>query len=200
MARTNTAARSRNKTLTIILGVIFVIMFLFLAGGQTSSSYSGSSSSTGQVIANEQQIQQQRTQELLDDYNRYINLWNSDVEKLRNLYNTWVNAYNNAIKDNQLTSSEVNQMKNAIEEYAYEYKVVNQHLTNFKNFIITNEQDLEAFTTTDTFQTKTNIDDTIIQLENNINRMKISTEDLITTYQQQQEQLQNILQILLGLI
>jgi hypothetical protein len=135
---------------------------------------------------------------VVNDYNNNLDLYYSDDVKMVDLYNTWINAYNNAIKDNQITASEVNQMKTAIENYAYEYNIVKQHLSNFREFIVSNENDLKNLNI-DTFQMKNTLDDYKARLENGVNFMTTKTQDLMNTQQAQQQALSSILKILIGL-
>ena len=164
------------------------IVFAVLSWGNSVSS------PVGQINT------QQMTQGLIDQFNQHTNLVNSDAQKMAGLYSAWVSSYNNAIKDNVLTSSEITEMKTSIDNYASEYNYANQHLLSFKSFVTSNEQILKSSTTVDTFKTKTSIDDMTVSMQNNANYMTTKTQELVTNYQAQQQQLQQLLQILLGLI
>lgn len=190
---------SFKKLLLIIIPIAFIVVIIvgiasfYSINSKTAGAKTTSPTDTGMNFPPE------RISGIIKEYNDYINLSNSDSKKMTTLYNRWVDVINNAVKDNQLTSGEVSLMKNAIENYASEYNVVKQHLSNFRNFIVSNENDLKIYTTVDTFQMKTEIDDAMIGMENNVNYMKTKTQDLINAYQAQQEQLMNIMKILIGL-
>jgi len=201
---------SKKGPLLLLVGFFGILILLGIFGylfyGMTADQAHGQviDTATTERIWGTQTNVPTRIKDLVNEYNSNINLFNSDSKKMTDLYNDWVNALNNAIKDNQLTTSEVNQMKTAIDEYAYEYNIVKQHLTNFKNFIVNNEQDLKSlskygYSNVDTFKLKTDIDDVTITMENAVNYMKTKTQDLINAYQAQQEALSNILKILIGL-
>lgn len=156
------------------------------------------SGSTGSFYRED--LETQRIQGIIDDYNRHIGVWNSDDKKLVNLYNTWVDTYKDAIEDDYLSSSEAYQISDAIYAYADEYKITDQHLSTFKTFVINNERDLEDHTTVDVFDIKMDIDDRRIKLRNNIDYMKRKTEELISLQKEREEQLSSALQMLLGLL
>jgi len=137
--------------------------------------------------------------ELTSEYNKYAELANDDNKKLIDLYNQWVDVYNNAIEDGQLTDNEILQIENAINEYSYQYKIAKQHLISFKNFIVNNENNLKALNI-DTFEAKRTIDDNIIIFENNIDKMVKATKNLVLQHEERQQELNSILQTLLGLL
>jgi heme/copper-type cytochrome/quinol oxidase subunit 2 len=136
-----------------------------------------------------------RLSSISNEYSNYTELVNSDIPRMNDRYNNWADTYNDAIKDNQLTSSEVLTMGSAINEYALEYKIVRQHWFNFKEFVVINENDLKTLDV-DTFKIKTQIDDTLIGMENNVDRMKTSTQALVELDQQNKQQLLDYLRIL----
>jgi uncharacterized membrane protein YvbJ len=189
---------SFKKLLLIIVPIAFIVVIIvgvasFYSIGSNPSSFT----STGANVP-------ERIRSMVNEYNNYISQSNTDIKQMSSLYNAWVVDFNNAIKDNKLTSSEVSLMTNDIESYASEYNIVSQHLTNFKSFVETNEQDLKTlskygYPDMDTFKLKSNMDDARIGMQNNVNYMKTKTEDLINTYQAQQQELANILKILIGL-
>ena len=119
-----------------------------------------------------------------------------DDAKMKELYENWADSYNSAIEDNKLTQAEVSSMGVTINEYAFEYKLVRQHLTNFKEFVLINEEGIKTLGV-DTFKVKIAIDDTIINLENNIERMKANTQVLIDANEQYRQQLDEYLKLLM---
>lgn len=127
----------------------------------------------------EQDIKNQRIQQqLVSEFNKHVDLYNDDTLEMNGI----MGKYN-------LKSISLDERINVVNEYINFYNIRINHLNDFYNFIIYNEQDLINIGV-DTFKWKKNIKDTTIILKNNIEGMKNDVQQIIN-YENELRRLQN---------
>ena len=96
--------------------------------------------------------------DVIDEYNKHAGTMVDDLTRLDAVGEKWITAYEMAASDDDLTAEEVDQLEEISDEYINEIEFVESHLTSFKEFIVSNEQELKD-AGVDTYQDKKEIDD-----------------------------------------
>jgi hypothetical protein len=105
-------------------------------------------------------------QNLIDEYNAYINTFNYDVIILNEASEEWNSESTITNKDNRVSYDEFNVMRNIAQENLYTYQLTKNHRTNFYNFIVNNEKSLKRLGI-DAYTMKNTLSDSLIYIETN---------------------------------
>lgn len=112
------------------------------------------------------------------EFNKYVDVFNDDTLEMNGI----MGKYN-------LKSISIEERIDVVNEYINFYNIRINHLNDFYNFIIYNEQNLKEIGI-DTFKWKKDIKDTIALLNNNIQGMKNDVQGMIN-YEEELRRIQN---------
>ncbi len=116
--------------------------------------------------------------DLVIEFNQHISTFNDDTSEM----NAIMGKYN-------LKSISIEERIDILNEYINYYNIRINHLNDFYNFIIFNENGLKEIGV-DTFQWKKDIKDTTAILKNNIGGMKNDVQEIIN-YEEELRRIQN---------
>ncbi len=122
--------------------------------------------------------EKKRLADLVVESNKHVDTWNDDTLKMNGI----MGKYN-------LKSISIDERIDVVNEYINYYNIRINHLNDFYNFIVNNEQDLKD-EGVDTFKWKKDIKDTIAIHKNNIEGMKNDVDQIIN-YEEELRRLQN---------
>ncbi len=132
--------------------------------------------------------QLKKWKDVLSEYNKHLDTHIDDGAKCDTIVGRWNIAIEMAAADGYYTAEEVNQLINIANEYIDEYNFAKPHLTSFKDFISSNEQELKDYGV-DTYQTKKDIDDTnsiaVQNIEAMISELEYAREYVETSGQEE---------------
>ncbi|MCD6476979.1 MAG: hypothetical protein J7K26_02310 [Candidatus Aenigmarchaeota archaeon] len=134
---------------------------------------------------------------VIEEYNLHILTINNDSEDWSKAVDEWSDVYEDATSDNYLVAQEVTNVGIATESYVYQHKLFKKHISNFRYFILENEDSLkQIYGNKEIFNIKKSLDDYDILLDQTLDLMKQRTQDLRNAHQEYNEQLLRYLKIL----